>query len=434
MIMSAEMIAVSPVEHRAHDREPKIYPDNTSGIFRVGYYKDPASTVRSFKSTGERTPAGAAAWLKRERDRLGAVARGHEVEATAKQARATIGDVLDCLIPACTDEKARTLRSIESYVRVHLRPRFGHLRADGFTLKHVIDERRHWRRDGAADGSVNRYLTYLKRSFDDALAVGVIARVPDFDWPWYDESESVRRELVTDAELAQVNRAEPRPIARLFNEWGFHFGMRRDEAEGLRWDRHIDRATYTLTLDPVDTKNKDDRVLPIPPEFPEGRALIDALWTMRDLRCPYVFHHQGKRLFSANRWAAAWRRAGLPTKVPKRNATSRYRPPVKVFHDLRATAAVNLRAIGIDRKIIMLITGHKSERVFDRHYNRIMAPHVAAAFAQLGAARARRPTAGPLARRATPARRATRSARPGRGAFAQRGSRPLALSYTATTG
>jgi hypothetical protein len=61
-----------------------------------------------------------------------------------------------------------------------------------------------------------------------------------------------------------------------------------------------------------------------------------------------------------------------------------------VFHDLRRTAVWNLKQAGVHEKEIMLITGHRSRRIFDRHYNVMQSADIHTALAQLGALVTRR--------------------------------------------
>jgi integrase len=55
-------------------------------------------------------------------------------------------------------------------------------------------------------------------------------------------------------------------------------------------------------------------------------------------------------------WATACRKAGIQGGKAGR-----------IFHDLRRTGVRNLRRAGVDQKVAMAISGHRSETVFERY-------------------------------------------------------------------
>ena len=375
-----------PKVDRAHDRSPKLVWHKASGQYVLLYYRSDAATTRTSKSTGCSTLKDAEKWFKGERDRLGSVARGHEVDPTLAQRRATVGQLLDSLLEYYDSDKPDSARSVHSHVERHLRPAFGAYRADAFTMADLLRERRKWKAQGLADGSVNRYVQALKTAFEKGVSNGLLARVPTIDWPWYEEI--AREEIVTDEELALVNSAEPWAGARRMNTAAAYIGMRFAEMQGLQWGKNVDIKTYTLILSPEETKTSKGRELRIPASMVVLRAVLDECWATREAGCPYVFQHEGG-MIPEGRWTWAWHRAGLPQKPSRRprSATNRKpSPPLKRFHDLRATAAVRLIENKVPESVVMLITGHRSARVFQRVYARMKAHHVEAAFDTLGRA------------------------------------------------
>ena len=418
---------------RAHDRSPKLFLHRRSGIYQLAYYPTPESTARRFKSTGAKTLAGAKTWADAERDRIGSVRRGHEIETTAAQAAVTIDRFFPLLEADYIENNRRALRTLRSNIKRHLAPDFGSLRADGLTYKTLADTRTAMLRAGLAHGTINRCVALLHRGYKLAHKIGMIGRMPTFDFPMYNEDEFVRDGIVSEAELAAVNAAEPWAAVRDFNSWAYVTGMRHGEIAKLAWE-WFEPETFTITLPRSITKNKKPRVLPIPDALPELRAILMRRWKDRRPGCPLIFHHDGQSLHLPNRWVWAWKRAGLPMKPAKRATTARprYQPAAKCFHDLRRTAVRNLMLAGVPEKAIMLITGHLSRSIFERHYNVMNAPEVRAAFTQLGEHLAAKKPAARMpflmrhaagsarpagARRSTPARRATKSAA-GRSAIA----------------
>lgn len=404
------------IEHRAHDRAPKLIFHKPSGRYVVVYYPDPDSATRRFLSTRTSDPKDAARFLERERDRIGAVRRGHEIETTAKQAGVRIATILAGLVDDYATEQRAALRSLKSNVKNRLVPELGGLRADALTTAHVKDARKRWLASGITEGTVYRHVAALRRAYALAVENGVLARMPAVKWPSYDQHKTARQLFVTADELHAVNAHEPVAAARDMNTWAYLTGMRFGEIAGLTWANY-DPETRTITLTAAQTKTEEPRSLPIPDELPELHAILARRRLDRAAGCPLIFQHAGHSLRRGDRWARAWKRAGLPMRVPKRNAESRWAPPVKVFHDLRRTAVRNLILAGVPEKVVMMISGHRTRVIFDRHYNVINAPDVKRGLATLGAwmgARAiTRPSAG--ARRSTRESPATRSAsRPAR--------------------
>src|SRR5439155_7719111 len=115
------------------------------------------------------------------------------------------------------------------------------------------------------------------------------------------------------------------------------------------------------------TKNRRTRRLAI--EEPV-RANMERRRAARRLDCRLIFwrEHQGAptqhlhpgmpvRIYEFRKtWATACRKAGIQGGKAGR-----------IFHDLRRTGVRNLRRAGVDRKVAMAISGHRSESVFERY-------------------------------------------------------------------
>ena len=142
--------------------------------------------------------------------------------------------------------------------------------------------------------------------------------------------------------------------------------MRKGEISKLEWSA-FDRETWTLTLPGRITKNRRPRRLAL-----EGplRAIIDRRLAGRRLDCRLIFWRpylgpatvrlqpgMPVRIYEFRKsWVTACKKAGIDGGKAGR-----------IFHDLRRTGVRNLRRAGVDRKIAMAISGHRTEAVFERY-------------------------------------------------------------------
>jgi integrase len=91
----------------------------------------------------------------------------------------------------------------------------------------------------------------------------------------------------------------------------------------------------------------------------EAAALVVLKTLKRRTNGPYVFHRDGVRVASIREaFERACKRAGLVDFV---------------FHDLRHTAVTRWVKAGLNENAIMMMSGHKTRRVFDRYVN--LRPH-----------------------------------------------------------
>jgi len=130
---------------------------------------------------------------------------------------------------------------------------------------------------------------------------------------------------------------------------GASFGFRRGEMCGLHV-RQIDLLERIITLDPGSTKNGEGReagiteeLMPLLSACVAGEAPDDNLLTTAD--------GQPIRDFGKS-WRRACEAAGVPGLL---------------VHDLRRTAARNLRRLGEAEGVIMSIGGWKTRSVFERY-------------------------------------------------------------------
>jgi len=133
----------------------------------------------------------------------------------------------------------------------------------------------------------------------------------------------------------------------------------------LTWDQ-VDTDAGIIRLAAADTKGGDARVFPYG-LAPEIVLLVEARWQVRD--GALVFHLDGRRIGEGalrGAWKRACKRAGLDGRL---------------VHDLRRSAARDLRRAGISEGEIMKLCGWRTRSMFDR-YNAIDEQDVARAVAK----------------------------------------------------
>ena len=131
----------------------------------------------------------------------------------------------------------------------------------------------------------------------------------------------------------------------------------------LTWDA-VDWDGHVIRLAAADTKGGEARTFPFG-QAPELKTLLEAQWAARDGL--YVFHRHGKRIKDfRTAWQLACQRAGLVGRIP---------------HDLRRSAARDLRRAGVSEGEIMKLCGWRTRSMFDR-YNIIDEQDLAAAVAK----------------------------------------------------
>jgi integrase len=315
-------------------------------FYQIRYYRN---GQRIEESTGYTRYDEARDLLKK---REGAVADG--VPLSARSTRLTFDDAVADVVTDYTINGKRSQPDLERRIKLHLLPVFGGRTLNSITAADLRTFAAARLKAGAANGEINRELAVVKRAFNlAAQSERYHGRIPHVSML---AETNVRQGFLDTATVDAVIRHLPaalRPVVR----FAYVTGWRKSEVLGLEW-RQVDRATWTLRLDPGTTKNKRGRTIDVSAHV-ELRAALEALWAEHEALakagtiCPYVFHRTGKRIADYRRaWAVACRAAGAPGRVP---------------HDLRRSAVRNLVRSGIPDTVAMKITGHVTRSVFDRY-------------------------------------------------------------------
>jgi len=202
--------------------------------------------------------------------------------------------------------------------------------------------------EGAANATINRELAALKRMFrlGQQSTPAKVLRLPKI--PRLRE-DNVRTGFLEDGQYRKLIEYCPELWFRSMVEVGRTYGWRVSEVQNMRVSQ-LDLLQRTIRLEPGTTKNREgrevsmtDAVYALLRECARGKAADAFVFTRPN----------GKPILSFRKlWAKACAFAGCPDLL---------------FHDLRRTAARNLRRAGVAEGLIMRIGGWKTRSVFERY-------------------------------------------------------------------
>ena len=160
---------------------------------------------------------------------------------------------------------------------------------------------------------------------------------------------NVRKGFLEDSQYAKLVEACPQLWFRAMVECGRTYGWRVGELKNLRAEQ-LDFAERVIRLEPGTTKNGEGREV----------VMTDAVYTLlracvtNKAQSEFVFTRENGNQVKDFRetWEKACKAAGVPALL---------------FHDLRRTAARNLRRAGIAEGVIQRIGGWKTRSVFERY-------------------------------------------------------------------
>jgi integrase len=288
----------------------------------------------------------------------------------------TVKDATDDVIADYKTNARKSLRDVESKIRMHLLPFFGERRRmSSITTANIrafIVERQREEMDAngkitkraAKPAEINRELAALRRAFNLAVQAGRLISKPHFPMlkerntrTGFLEQHQVDRicAALEATEAADDGRKKSGELANVVR-FAFATGWRTaSEVLPLEW-RHIDWTARTVRLEPGTTKNGEGRSFPFTSAIEE--ILKDQLEIHETLKkagtiCPYVFHRDGERIVY---FRAAWK-----------NACKAAGCPGALVHDMRRSAVRTFERAGVPRSVAMSIVGHKTESIYRRY-------------------------------------------------------------------
>jgi integrase len=317
-----------------------VYLQKGSAVWWVKYYRNGKSFRESTRTTNERK---AGEFL---RNRLAEITTGNF--SGPKTERVRIDELADDLLRDYRINGKKSIDDVAARWKLHLKPFFGELRAVDVSsdiVARYVDRRQEER---AKNATINRELAALKRMYHLGLRATPpkVNRVPAF--PRLAE-DNVRKGFLDDKQYEKLFGSCSETWFRAIVEVGRTYGWRIGELRNLRVGQ-IDLLSKTIRLEPGTTKNKDGREVTMTKRVHEllklcvyGKAGEDFVFTRS--------HGRPVRDFRGT-WAEVCKQAGLVGLL---------------FHDLRRTAARNLRRAGVAEGVIMKIGGWRTRSVFERY-------------------------------------------------------------------
>lgn len=318
-----------------------------------------------------------------------------------------LADIYPFILRDYQNNGRKSSRNLVTSWKINLGPNFGNQPArdfDGALVQAYISKRQ---TAGATNSTINHELNYLKRAANLALqllatdddkllsALGRWSRIRLL------KVRNVRTGFLKDHEYEAMAR-ETAAIGiwlRAMFECACTFGWRKGELLGLKVAQ-VDLVERTISLNPGETKNDDGRLVAMTPELFEllsqaiaGKKPHERVFT-RPGRAGSLFHYPATQMWwmryrdergriqrdttnTSDRDRALEILRGKDHPTPGRpitdfrdqweRACDRAGVSGLYFHDLRRTGARNMRRCGIDEKVAMRITGHRTRSMFDRY-------------------------------------------------------------------
>jgi integrase len=201
--------------------------------------------------------------------------------------------------------------------------------------------------EGVGNAFINRSLAKLRRMLNIAYEDGKISSVPKIRML---KEPAARKGFLPRDQFDKLLAALPDKLRPLIT-FLYYCGVRLGEAQQVQWSQ-VDLNSGLIRLEEEQAKSGEARTVPIPD------VLIAMLQPMEP-KAGLMFDSTNLR----KAWVTACAAVGLGTLDKK---TWRYSG--LIVHDLRRSAIKNLMAAGVNEKVAMSISGHKTRSVFDRYH------------------------------------------------------------------
>jgi integrase len=211
--------------------------------------------------------------------------------------------------------------------------------------KYVLQRQQKKNRIGRplAPATINKELAALKTIFNRAVRDGKADSNPMRHIKLLKENNK-RERVLSDDEFKRLLEAAPKHLRPILIT-AIETGMRRGEIFSLQWDQ-VDLKKGFITLLAENTKTNEGRRIPISP------ALHKTLIGLHP-KSGLIFPYHGSEILSVKR---SFLESCAKAKIED------FR-----FHDFRHTFVTNMRRKGVQDRVIMAITGHKTMSMLMRY-------------------------------------------------------------------
>ncbi|HEY3929829.1 MAG TPA: tyrosine-type recombinase/integrase [Candidatus Koribacter sp.] len=295
------------------------------------------------ETTKERDQQEAQKFLNR---RLGEIATG--TYAGPQIERVRVSELADEFLRDYRINGRKSLDDVQARWDLHLKPFFGDLRACEVTsdlVARYVDQRQ---QEKAKNATINRELAALKRMYHLGYrsTPPKVLRVPTM--PRLQE-DNIRKGFLTEKQYEKLVGHCSDLWFRSLIEVARTYGWRRSELLSLRV-RQVDLLAKTIRLEPGTTKNKEGR------EVTMTQAVLALISQCVSEKGPDDFVFTREKKVKVKTFLKTWKDACKAAGVTG-----------LLFHDLRRTAARNLRNAGVAEGVIMKIGGWRTRSVFERY-------------------------------------------------------------------
>ena len=317
-----------------------VYLQKGSSIWWIKYYRN----GKAYRESTHTADQGKAKDILKQK--LAEITTGNFIGPKAERIR--LEELAEDFLRDYRINGRKSLPDAEARWELHLKPFLGHLRAvevSSDLVARYVDARQ---QSGAKNATINRELACLKRMYHlgQRATPPKVNRCPAF--PRLSEN-NIRKGFLEDAQYEKLFTASSEIWFRSLVEVGKTYGWRIGELLSMRV-KQIDLLTRNIRLEPGTTKNGDGR------EVTMTKRVYELLKLSAHAKRPddYLFTWADGNPVKDFRgtWAKACESAGVSGLL---------------FHDLRRTAARNLRRAGAAEGVIMKIGGWRTRSVFERY-------------------------------------------------------------------